>query len=60
MLEVWYVQGDAGDGGKPLLWLTKEDAERWAREIYPDETIERRYARVAYRRVYAYDEVHHA
>ena len=45
---VWYVQGDREAGGKPLLWQNKEDAERWARDIYPYESPAERYARIFY------------
>jgi len=50
----WYVQGDREAGGKPLLWRNKEDAERWARDIYPYEDIDHRYARIFYVEIHSY------
>lgn len=42
MSEVWYVQGDED----VTLFKTKMDAERYARELFPDETESVRYARI--------------
>lgn len=49
-LGVWVVRGD------PLmdLWLTKGDAERHARELFPNESPDARYARVVTKRVRTY------
>lgn len=58
--EVWYVVGEPDLNlelaAVPTLWLTKLDAERYARECFPNEDEQRRYARIRYRRVYSYDE----
>jgi len=50
--QVWYVSGDDTDFGKPQLWMYKMDAEKHARELYPDESEDSRYARIFYRRVF--------
>lgn len=50
---VWFVSGDDTDWGKPQLWLTKMDAEAYARELFPDEGEHDRYARIFYRRVFS-------
>lgn len=50
MEQVWYVQGDPDVMGQwPNLFGTKEAAERYAREVFPDESEDRRYARIFYR-----------
>lgn len=48
---VWYVAGDP----ERLLWVTKEDAERWAREVYPNMDADRRYSRVHFHEVHSYE-----
>jgi hypothetical protein len=47
---VWLVSGDPDK----LLWLTKEDAERWAKEVYPNMDADRRYYRVYFQEVHHY------
>jgi hypothetical protein len=50
---VWFVQGeDIGDATYPTLFATKLDAEVYARELFPEESEDRRYARIYYREVY--------
>ena len=49
-LIVWYVQGDK----YVELFKTKQDAEQWARELFPEEDTEKRYARIFYRQVHTY------
>ena len=49
-LLVWYVQGD----GHGELFQTKQDAEQWARELFPEEDAEKRYARIFFRQVHTY------
>jgi len=49
---VWYVSGDP----ERLLWITKGDAERWAREVYPNMDADRRYSRVHFHEVHQYDD----
>ena len=44
---VWYVVGDPDKA----LWATKEDAEKWVREVFPDEDFVKRYDRIHYRTV---------
>ena len=48
--QVWFVQ-DADDP-RPQLWDTKMDAEIYARVCFPDESEDRRYARIYSRDVY--------
>lgn len=56
MVQVWYVQGESDlsvdpDKPGPTLWETKEDAEKYARYLFPDEDPDTRYARIYYREV---------
>ena len=51
--KVWYVAGD----GDNLLFKTKLDAEKWARDVYPSFNVEQRYAMVRYKIVYSYDKL---
>jgi hypothetical protein len=52
MREVWYVQGDPDAIGLwPNLFETKEAAEIYARLVFPDDSEDRRYARVYFRTV---------
>lgn len=53
MDEVWYVQGDEDE----LLFLTKMDAELFARHLFPDEHPDARYARIFFRQVYTFQTV---
>jgi hypothetical protein len=46
-MKIWFVVGDP-DEDMPNLWLTKMDAEKFAREVFPDESEDKRYARVRY------------
>ena len=48
MVQVWYVQGESD---LPTLWETEEDAEKYARYLFPDEAPDMRYARIYYREV---------
>ena len=50
-LHVWGVQGDPDK----LLWVSKIDAERHARELFPEESVHKRYARIFFMAVYAYN-----
>jgi hypothetical protein len=52
--EVWWVLGDSD---RPFLWRTKEDAEKYARELFPDESPDTRYARIYYKEVFSYETV---
>jgi hypothetical protein len=54
MKEVWWVLGDSD---RPYLWRTKEDAEKYARELFPDESPDSRYARIYCKEVFSYDTV---
>ena len=49
-LIVWYVQGDK----YVELFKTKQDAEQWARELFPEEDAEKRHARIFFRQVHTY------
>lgn len=49
---VWYVNGDPDQ----TLLKTKLDAEKWAREIFPEEDEDKRYSRVFFKEVFSYDE----
>ena len=48
--EVWYVRGDTDK----ILLLTKEDAEKHARYLFPDEGAVANYSRVYFKTVYTY------
>jgi len=48
MVQVWYVLGEENPF---TLWETKEDAEKCARYLFPDENPDVRYARVYCREV---------
>jgi hypothetical protein len=45
LAEVWYVIGDPDMD----LFATKEQAEVWARVLFSEEPIERRYARIRFK-----------
>lgn len=53
--EVWIVLGDDEDES-PILWRTKMDAEIYARRMYPDESPNRRYARIYSEQIMSYDQ----
>lgn len=58
MIKVWYVQGaDTYDGIMPVLLSTKMAAEKYARQKFPDEGPDERYARISYRLVWEEDDV---
>lgn len=50
-LYVWYVVGDA----RVDLWLTKMDAEKHARELFPHEPPDACCARVMVKRAMTYE-----
>lgn len=53
--EVWYVDGAGGhDHPQPTLFQFKIDAERFAREVFPDDDVQKRYARIYFRNVFTY------
>jgi hypothetical protein len=52
--EVWSVITDDPDEA-PILWRTKTDAEIYARRKYPDESPDKRYARIYYEKILSYD-----
>jgi hypothetical protein len=54
--EVWFVLDDDEDSGMPNLWRTKMDAEIYARRMYPDESPDRRYARIYSEKIMSYDQ----
>lgn len=45
---VWYVRGDphAENGYFPLFFDDKLSAEKWARQCFPNEDPDKRYARI--------------
>lgn len=49
--KVWYVGGEP-DTAFPTLFETKEDAERYARILFPMETTHQRYMRIYFRPVF--------
>ena len=53
MNQVWYVQDPSDAGYWPQLFDTKEAAEQYARELFPEESEEKRYSRIYYRNVYS-------
>ena len=54
--EVWFVLDDDEDSGMPSLWRTKMDAEIYARRRYPDESPDKRYARIYSEKILSYDQ----
>ena len=57
MNEIWYVnEGNGGFHLVPHVFETKIEAERYARELFPDETEAERYARIHYKEVVSYEE----
>tara|TARA_Y100000114_G_scaffold31122_1_gene26715 strand:- start:274 stop:492 length:219 start_codon:yes stop_codon:yes gene_type:complete len=54
MSDVWYVQGEFYFHP---LWETKEDAEKYARYLFPDEDPDTRYARIYCREVTTWEKV---
>jgi hypothetical protein len=57
MTEIWYV--DEGDGGfqfVSFMFETKIEAERYARELFPDESEDARYARIYCKPVVSFKE----
>lgn len=50
--QVWYVVGEVKDPTSwPTLLRSKMDAEMYARQLFPDDSAERNYARIMYREV---------
>ena len=57
MNEIWYVnEGNGGFHLVPHVFETKMEAERYARELFPDETEDERYARIYYKEVVSFKE----
>ena len=53
MKQVWYVQGaDSGSERFPEFFATKMAAEMYAREQFPAESPDARYARIFHRNVW--------
>ena len=46
MHKIWFVNVPARRERFPIFWSTKEDAERYARHLFPSENIDSRYARI--------------
>ena len=57
MKQIWYVNdGKGGFHWVEHVFETKMEAERYARECFPDETEDERYARIFYKEVVSYEE----
>jgi len=56
MSEIWYVNEGEGFHLVPHVFETKMEAEQYARELFPDETEDERYARIYYKEVVSYEE----
>lgn len=52
MKQVWYVAGADPDSPMPVLFSTKVAAEIYARQEFPEEHPDRRYARIFYKSVW--------
>jgi len=50
--EVWYVQG-ADPEGRTEFFDTKMGAEQYARAVFPDEDVDKRYGRIFYHPVHS-------
>jgi hypothetical protein len=59
MKEIWFVRGDPNTGYDyfPTLFDTKMAAEVYARQCFPDEHPDSRYARIFYRELLTLDDV---
>jgi hypothetical protein len=57
MNEIWYV--DEGEGFHLVAYVfeTKIEAERYARELFPEESEDSRYARIYCKEVVSFKEV---
>ena len=58
-MKVWFVVGEPDEEYRemPNLWQTKMDAEKFARECFPDEPEDQRYSRIRYAVVINYEGV---
>ena len=56
MNEIWYV--DEGEGFHLVAYVfeTKIEAERYARELFPEESQDLRHARIYFKTVYEFKE----
>ena len=57
MKEIWYVDEGGGFYLASYVFETKIEAERYARECFPNENEDERYARIFYKEVVSYKEV---
>lgn len=55
-LTIWVVRGD-DDNYRKLYFATKIEAEKAAREMYPDMDVDQRYARISYITTEPHEEV---
>lgn len=54
---VWMVWGDPhSTGNMPNLWETKLEAEKYAREMFPNEHPDIRYGRIFYKEILNWSE----
>lgn len=56
MKQVWYVRGEQPSGW-PTLFDSKELAEKYARELFPNEDPDTRYGRIYYRDLYTQEDL---
>lgn len=58
MKQIWFVAGTQWFSGStwPLLFETKELAERFVRDNYPDEDPDKRYSRIFYREYFTQED----
>lgn len=52
MKQVWYVQGADPEARFPEFFATKMAAEMYARDLFPQECPDQRYARIFHRNVW--------
>lgn len=57
MKEIWYVNEGKQFHLVEYVFATKMEAERYARELFPDENEDERYARIFYKEVLSYEGV---
>lgn len=55
MKEIWYVNEGKQFHLVEYVFATKMEAERYARELFPDESEDSRYARIFYKEVLSYE-----
>jgi hypothetical protein len=56
-LTIWVFRETWGDEGDNMYFATKIEAEKAAREMYPDMDVDQRYARISYITTEPHEEV---